>query len=81
VVIENRNGLAVAGCVTTADGFAERAAAVQLVEDLPVTGRITLGADKAYDTNGFVRAMRENEVTPHVAQNTTNRTSAIDALE
>ena len=79
VIIENRNGLAVAGRVTTADGYAERAAAVQLVEDLPVTGRITLGADKAYDTNGFVRAMRDNEVTPHLAQNTSNRTSAIDA--
>jgi len=78
VVVENRNGLAVAGCVTAADGFAERAAAVQMIEELPVTGRITLGADKAYDTRDFVQAMRDNDVTPHVTQNTTNRKSAID---
>ena len=40
--------------------------------------RITLAADKAYDTADFVEALRDIKVTPHVAQNTTNRRSAID---
>jgi Transposase DDE domain len=41
-------------------------------------GRITLGMDKGYDYPGFVTALREMTVTPHVAQNTTARRSAID---
>ena len=43
------------------------------------SSRLTLGADKAYDTADFVEALRDVQVTPHVAQNTTNRSSAIDA--
>lgn len=78
VLMENRNGLAVGGCVTEATGFAEREAAVELVEELPTTRRVTLGADKAYDTRSFVAAMRANRVTPHVTQHTTGRSSAID---
>ncbi len=78
ILMENRNGLAVGGCVTHATGFAEREAAIELVSDLPVNGRITLGADKAYDTRDFVAALRANGVTPHVAQNTTAKSSAID---
>jgi hypothetical protein len=39
--------------------------------------RVTLGADKNYDTRDFVRALRQMNVTPHVAQNTTNRSSAL----
>jgi transposase len=79
VVIENRNGLAVAGCVTVADGFAERAAALEMISAIPGHGQITLGADKAYDVRSFVDELRRQGVTPHVAQNTTNRASAIDA--
>jgi transposase len=78
VLMENRHGLAVGGCVTQADGYAERQAAVELVEELPTARRVTLGADKAYDARGFVATLRANKVTPHVAQNTTNRSSAID---
>ena len=44
----------------------------------PGNHRITLGADKAYDVAAFVADLREHNVTPHVAQNTTNRRSAID---
>src|SRR5258707_14976356 len=40
--------------------------------------RITLAADKAYDVAGFVADLRKIKVTPHVTQNTTNRSSAID---
>lgn len=76
--MENRNGLAVAGCVLPASGYAERAAALELLGGRRHPGRVTLGADKAYDTRDFVAAMRLLGVTPHVAQNTSHRTSAID---
>jgi IS5 family transposase len=38
----------------------------------------TLGGDKGYDTRGCVEALRQRGVTPHVAQNTSGRSSAID---
>jgi transposase len=78
-VIENRNGLIAAAMTTLADGTAERDAALLMADEL--TGRkkrITLGADKAYDTQDFVSTVRELGVTPHVMQNNTNRRSAID---
>ena len=78
VLMENRNGLAVGGCLIPASGYAERAAALELVGAIPPGGRMTLGADKGYDTRDFVGALRLLGVTPHVAQNTTKRTSAID---
>jgi transposase len=78
VVIENRNGFAVAGCVTTADGYGERQAAVEMLAAVPSRRRITLGADKAYDTRAFVAELREQGVVPHVAQNSNGRRSAID---
>jgi hypothetical protein len=40
--------------------------------------RVTLGADKAYDTREFVAGLREWSVTPHVAQNNNGRRSRID---
>src|SRR5882724_7801767 len=78
VLMENRNGLAVGGCVIPASGHAERAAALELLGARDRAGRVTLGADKGYDTRDFVAAVRLLGVTPHVAQNTTNRASAID---
>ena len=78
VLMENRNGLAVGSCVIPANGHAERAAALELLGALDREGRVTLGADKGYDTRDFVTAVRLLGVTPHVAQNTTNRASAID---
>jgi transposase len=78
VLIENRNGLAVSGCVTQANSYAEREAALAMIEEIPGSQRITLGADKAYDVRSFVEALREQEVTPHVTQNTSGRRSAID---
>src|SRR5206468_5072222 len=78
VMMENRNGLAVGGCVIRASGYAERAAALELLGVLDRARRITLGADKGYDTRDFVAASRLLGVTPHVAQNTSNRRSAID---
>lgn len=78
VVMENRNGLAVGGCATQATGTAERDAALLLIEDIPRGGRCTLGGDKGFDTHDFVTGMREHGMTPHVAQNTSRRRSAID---
>jgi transposase len=78
VVMENRNGLVVATEVTPATGTAEREAAVAMVEELADGRRITLGADKAYDTTDFVAGMRRLGVTPHVSQNDKGRRSAID---
>ena len=59
---------------------AEREVAAQMLADVASkTQRKTVAADKAYDTKGFVKACRDINVTPHVAQNT-NRLggSAID---
>ena len=76
--MENRHGLAVDGMVTPPAGTAERESAVELLGRVPTEGRLTLGADKGYDTREFVDVLREMAVTPHVTQNTTNRASAID---
>ena len=78
VLMENRNGLVVDTTTTTATGTAEREAAIAMVGDLPAGERITLGGDKAYDTQDFVAEMRRLGVTPHVSQNTKGRRSAID---
>jgi transposase len=78
VLMENRNGLLVQTFLTEASGRAERDAALLLAEAIPAGKRVTLGADKNYDTREFVRELRGMNITPHVAQNTTNRRSAVD---
>jgi transposase len=75
-IIDNRHGLVVNAEATQATGTAERDAAVAMASALPEGA--TLGADKGYDTQAWVAALRSLAVTPHVAQNTTNRSSAID---
>lgn len=77
-VMENRNGLIVNGTITQASGTAEREAAAEMVAEVADGRRKTVGGDKAYDTKDFVEDLRALKVTPHVAQNTTNRSSAID---
>jgi transposase len=79
LLMENRNGLIVDALVTTATGTAEREAAEAMLGRQPGRHRATLGADKAYDTAGLVAGLRALNVTPHVAQNTSGRRSAIDA--
>ena len=76
VLMENRNGIAVNGCVTLAEGRAEVEAAVAMVEEIPGQHRVTLGGDKGYDTKEFVQEMRDHQVTPHVAL---KATTIIDA--
>lgn len=79
VLTENRNGLVVDVRLTQASGTAEREAAQAMLSDKARGRRVTLGADRGYDTRGFVAALRESNVTPHVAQNQRHRRSAIDA--
>jgi hypothetical protein len=80
-LMEHRHGLGVLGvypCVTQATGIAEREAALARVEAIPGRHRITLGADKHDDTRDVVRELRERQGTPHVAPQTTGRSSAMD---
>jgi transposase len=76
VLMENRNGIAVNGCVTLAEGRAEVEAAVAMVEEIPGQHHVTLGGDKNYDTKEFVQEMRDHQVTPHLAL---KATTIIDA--
>ncbi len=78
VLMENRNGLLVQTFLTEATGRAERDAALLMVEAIPAGKRVTLGGDKNYDTQEFIRELRGMNITPHVAQNTTKRRSAVD---
>ena len=79
-LVENRNGLIAAAVVTQADGFAEREAALTMLADKQEgsSRRITVGADKAYDTKDFVAAARALNVTPHVTRNDKGRRSNMD---
>jgi transposase len=67
VLMENRNGLVVDMTLTQATGTAEREAALAMLTNVPGSHRITLGADKNYDTRDFVKVCRNWNVTPHVA--------------
>jgi transposase len=79
VLIENRNGLVVDTELLLSNGTAERDAAMLMAERIEGAERVTLAADKGYDTKELVQEMRHMNVTPHVAQNTGRRGgSAID---
>lgn len=80
VLVENRNGLIADAMVTTADGTAERDAALLMLSQKQKhrSRRITVGADKAYDSEDFVRTARELNVTPHVTRNDNGRKSNLD---
>ena len=75
VLMDNREGLVVDVRLKLADGAGEREAALEMLASAPGTGRITVGADRGYDTRGFVQGCRNMLVTPHVAQ---KQGSAID---
>ena len=79
LLTENRHGFIVDTAVTDAMGTAERDAAVMMLGELPLTTRrVTVGADKNFDMPAWVAAVRQMGITPHVAQHTTKRRSAID---
>ena len=68
MLIENRNGLVVDTEVRLCGGTAERDAAMLMAERIEGNERVTLAADKGYDTKDFVKEMRHMNVTPHVSQ-------------
>ena len=78
VLMEHRSGLIVNATVTPADGHGERNAALVMIDGVRGRQRITVAADKGYDTRDFVATLRAMWVTPHVAPHTTRRRSAID---
>jgi transposase len=75
VLMENRNGMVVDVAFTQATGTAERDAALVMLEKVPGLHRVTVGADKGYDTVDFVTSCREMNITPHVAR---RQTSIVD---
>ena len=78
--MENRNGLIAQAMATQADGFAEREAALLMLasQQQGSSRRITVGADKAYDSKDFVVAARALKVTPHITSNNNGRRSNMD---
>jgi hypothetical protein len=76
----HRNGLIAAAMVTRADGYAEREAALLMLQDKRKgrRRRITVGAEKAYDTKDFISATRALNVTAHVTKNEKGRRSNLD---
>lgn len=79
LLVENRNGLIVDAELFQANGTAERDAALVMLEQIAGTKPVTVGADKGFDTFGFVDECRNLRVVPHVAQNDKRRGgSAID---
>jgi transposase len=79
VLIENRNGLVVDTELMRCSGTAEREAAKMMIGSLQGSAAVTVGADKGYDTQEFVKDLREMNARPHVAQNLKRRGgSAID---
>lgn len=69
VLTENRHGLVVAACVTQSSTKAEREAALAMLDEMKRrAARITLGADKAYQEEQFLAALRQRQVVPHVAE-------------
>ena len=81
-LMDNRHGLVVNAMVTHADGYAEREAAKTMIKGArqvvadPET-EVTLGADKGYDAAEFIEELQRLKVKPHVAQNTSGRSSAV----
>jgi transposase len=75
-LMENRSGLAVDSRLTLTSGTAEWEAALEMIENLPWVGRITVGGDKGYDVPVFVDGLRSLQATPHLAQKA--KGSAID---
>jgi transposase len=75
VLMDNRNGLVVDVRITQATGTAERDTALDMLQAVPGSRRLTVGADKGYDTKDFVRECRDLDITPHVSR---KQHSAID---
>jgi len=79
-VMDNRHGLVVRATLTTATGKAEAEAALEMVKQVRRKGSVpkTIGADKWYDQAPVVTVLRRWGITPHVAQKSDERYTAID---
>ena len=79
-LVANRNGLIAAAMVTHADGYAERDAALLMLAEKQQghVRRITVGADKAYNNEAFLRTVPELNVKPHITKDGKNRSSNLD---
>ena len=79
-LMENRNGLLADLRIAEANGRAECATALAMLDAVKMRAKaVTVGADKGYDTAAFVAECRAIDVVPHIAQNiTTYRGSRID---
>ena len=73
VLMENRNGMVVDVTLTQATGTAERESALDMIKGAHGSRRVTLGADKGYDTQDFITTCRDMNVTPHVARRKTSK--------
>ena len=74
VLTENRNGLVVRALATQASTTAEREAALAMLDTLrPAGAKLTLGADKGYQQERFVEALRARKIAPHVAEYEPNK--------
>ena len=73
VLMENRNGMVMDVTLTQATGTAERESALDMIKGLHGSRRVTLGADKGYDTQDFVTMCRHMNVTPPVARRKTSK--------
>ena len=73
VLMENRHGLVVDVALTQATGTAERDSALDMLKEVSKTHRVTVGADKGYDTQDFVTRCRGMKITPHVARRQTSK--------
>jgi transposase len=78
---DNRHGLIANARLNAADGHVEREAVKVMIADAKSAAgdqaQITVGADKGYDAKEFVEALIQMDVAPHVAQNTSGRSSAV----
>ena len=77
-LMESRNGLLVAVDVRHASGAGERDGALDMLTAAGMKRRATLGADKGYDTQDFVAALKQRGIKPHIARHTNGRRSAMD---
>ena len=67
-LMDNRHGLVSDFRLTEADGMAERDAALDMLMRIPGSRRLTVGADRGYDSRDFVAECRDLSITPHVVQ-------------
>jgi transposase len=80
-LMENRQGLCVGFELQQADGWAERDAALELLQAHREAGcesMKTVGADKGYHTSDFVAQLRAEGLTPHIATIDGRRTPGLD---